>query len=201
MKILVIAPHADDGEIGCGGTIARLAEEGHTIFYLVFASVDPKLSEVQNGLKALSIPSSSILYAPMEIREFTAHRQELLEHLIEYKESICPDLVFVPSTKDTHQDHKTVTEECFRAFKKCSLLGYEIPWNNLHFTTNHFVELTESHVIKKFKAVYCHESQRDKDYISENFIFALASVRGVQIGVRYAEVFESIRWVSKIGQS
>ncbi len=196
MRILVVAPHADDGEIGCGGSLARFAEEGiHTIYYLVFASIDPELGETKKALKTLGVREDNLFYHPFQIRKFTKHRQDILEVMVAYNRALKPSLVFLPSLNDTHQDHSVVAREGFRAFKKSSMLGYEIPWNNLNFRTNTFVSLKNEHVRKKAKAIYCHESQRDRDYVSEEFVFSLAKVRGVQVGIEYAEVFEGIRWV------
>jgi len=94
-----------------------------------------------------------------------------------------------------HQDHQTIACEGFRAFKKVSMLGYEIPWNNLTFQTNVFVFLSEQELNKKIEAVKCYKSQQNRNYAKEDFIRGLAKTRGIQIGVDYAEAFESIRWI------
>lgn len=199
MNILVVAPHADDGEIGCGGAIARfMEEEVHTIYYLTFASLDPTLKEVKNALKVLGVAEDYLFSHLYEIRKFNKFRQDILEYFVEYNNKLHPNLVFLPSLNDTHQDHQVIAQEGFRAFKKSTILGYEIPWNNLDFSTNTFIELTDKHISKKAAAIYCHESQRDRDYISEDFISSLAKVRGTQIGVKFAEVFESVRWVMNL---
>ena len=88
-----------------------------------------------------------------------------------------------------------VAQEGFRAFKKTSMIGYEVPWNNLSFTTNMFVRLERSHVLAKISALKCYRSQSHRAYATEEFVWDLARVRGTQIGARYAEVFEVIRWV------
>lgn len=198
MRILLIAPHADDGEIGCGGSIARYTEGQNQVFYITFASSDPNLLELKAALKILNIPKANLFYCPIKIREFGYHRQEILDFLVEKKRILKPDLVFVPSFTDTHQDHKVVTMEGFRAFKDTTLLGYEIPWNNISFPTNYFIEVSESYLEKKFEAMYCHESQRSRHYICKDFVTSLARVRGTQIGVKYAEAFEGMRCVQKL---
>ena len=198
MRILIVAPHADDGELGCGGSIAKFVEEGiHTIYYLAFASSDPTLMELKNALKVLEIPERCLFCDLYDIRKFNEHRQAILECLISHNRILEPDLVFLPSLNDTHQDHQVIAQEGFRAFKKSSILGYEIPWNNLDFSTNTFISIKEKHVRKKATSIYCHESQREREYVSEDFIYSLAKVRGTQIGVEYAEVFEGVRWVMK----
>ncbi len=75
------------------------------------------------------------------MREFPKFRQEILDALIRLRKKIQPDMVFTPSRYDTHQDHKTTVEETMRAFKQCTILGYEQPWNNITFNTLAFVPL------------------------------------------------------------
>ncbi|HEU4395497.1 MAG TPA: PIG-L family deacetylase, partial [Planctomycetota bacterium] len=101
----------------------------------------------------------------------------------------------LPSSHDTHQDHRTVHEAGIRAFKSGSMLGYEVPWNNLSFDTTSFVFLEEADVAKKVEALKCYRSQAIRPYANEEFVRSLARSRGTQIGARYAEAFEVIRWV------
>ena len=87
-----------------------------------------------------------------KIRNFPEHRQQILDKLISVRNIFNPDIVFCPSSFDTHQDHETVRNESFRSFKNCTMFGYEMPWNNLQFKNDLFVELDkikENIVIKK----------------------------------------------------
>jgi len=110
---------------------------------------------------------------------------------------LAPDIVYLPSTSDTHQDHDTVSAEGFRAFKRTSIFGYELPWNNLTFTTSAFVVVEEEFIEKKIQALACYRSQADRPYANPEFVRSLARVRGIQIGVPYAEAFEAIRMIRK----
>ena len=101
----------------------------------------------------------------------------------------------MPCLQDLHQDHSTIAMEGLRAFKKTSILGYEIPWNNINFHTQCFIKFKENHLLKKLKALDCYDSQKQKSYASEEFIRSLAITRGTQIGEKFAEVFEVIRWI------
>ena len=101
----------------------------------------------------------------------------------------------MPATHDLHQDHTTVAYEGLRAFKKTSILAYEMPWNNLNFATQAFITFSEAALNKKLKALDCYDSQKGRNYVSEEFIRSLAITRGVQIGTKYAEVFEVLRWI------
>lgn len=203
--ILVLAPHTDDGEFGCGGTIARYISKGVRVVYVAFSAAEQSVpshlprdilrTEVLRATAALGVASKDCLVFDFEVRRFPELRQEILDSMIELNRSYAPDLVFLPSINDTHQDHQTVAQEGFRAFKRTTLLGYEVPWNNLDFRTNCFVELSKEELETKCHAVAMYESQKHRVYSSSEFICSLATIRGVQIGKRYAEAFEVVRLV------
>ncbi len=204
-KALVLAPHTDDGEFGCGGTIARLIDEGIEVFYAAFSACEhsvltkyPKdilTTEVKNATAILGIKSENLILFKYDVRTFNFHRQEILNDILNIKNKVDPELVFIPSLNDIHQDHKTIANEALRAFKFKSILSYELPWNNLTFTTSCFVHLSNDHINKKIEALKKYESQSHRIYANEQFIRSLAFTRGVQINTQYAEVFEVIRWI------
>ncbi len=130
-----------------------------------------------------------------EVRCFPEQRQKILDKMIGLQKKYQPDMVFLPSANDTHQDHQTIAQEGFRAFKRTTMLGYEVPWNNLDFRTSCFVDVSENHLKSKINALDKYESQKHRNYANEEFIRSLALTRGVQIGKRYAEAFEVVRWV------
>ena len=204
-RVLILAPHTDDGELGCGGTIARFVEEGKEVYYAAFSVAEKSVPEgfpknileieVRKAMKILGVSESNLLIYKYEVRTFSYHRQEILEDIISLRKELQPDLVFVPSPNDLHQDHKVMAEEGIRAFKKSTILGYEMPWNNISFNTMSFIPLEERHIKKKIDALRCYETQRYRSYLNEDFIRSLARTRGTQIEVEYAEAFEVIRWV------
>ncbi|MDJ1423240.1 MAG: PIG-L deacetylase family protein [Candidatus Methanoperedens sp.] len=201
--ILILSPHTDDGELGCGGSIARFVDEGKEVYYVALSTceksvpagcpIDILMHEVRKATKVLGI--ENLLLYGFEVREFPRLRQNILDALIEIRKEINPDIVLAPSSYDTHQDHKIVREETLRAFKKCTILGYEQPWNNITFNTMAFIPLKKIHILKKIEALNCYETQKDKGYFYEDFIKGLAQTRGTQIEEEYAEAFEVIRWV------
>ena len=203
--ILVLAPHTDDGEFGCGGTIARYVAQGVRVIYVAFSaaeqSVLPHLprdilrTEVRKATGELGIAKEDCLVLDFEVRRFPELRQQILDKMIELNAIYQTDMVFLPSANDTHQDHQTIAQEGFRAFKRTTLLGYEVPWNNLDFRTSCFVDLSDEFLNKKINALQMYESQKHRTYADAEFIRSLAVTRGVQIGKRYAETFEVVRWV------
>jgi LmbE family N-acetylglucosaminyl deacetylase len=201
-KILVLAPHTDDGEFHCGGTIAKFVDKKKTVFYLAFALPKgaPKKTlrtEIKMAIKVLGIPLANLFTLNYETRNFPADRQKILDDMLKFKNKLKPDLVLLPSTKDTHQDHQTINQEGLRAFKDISIIGYEAPWNTFSFNTTAFVKLEKKHLDKKLKAVACYKTQSGKAFTSVDFLKGLAKVRGTQIGVQYAEAFEIIRLIIK----
>jgi LmbE family N-acetylglucosaminyl deacetylase len=206
-KILVLAPHTDDGELGCGGTIVKMLRAGHQVYYVAFSTADDSVPEgfpknqleleVKQATTILGIPPQNLIVYHYTVRKLNYVRQEVLEELIRLRDLILPDLVILPSSKDIHQDHLTVYQEGVRAFKFCSILGYELIWNNLGFETDCFIEIGQEDLQHKIQALDAYVTQQGKNYMNPEFIKSLAVVRGTQIGVSYAEAFEVIRWIVK----
>jgi len=206
-RILVLAPHTDDGEFGCGASVARFIDEGKDIYYVAFSTAEESVpdpwpkdilkAEVKEATNRLGILPDNLIIFRYKVRELSYHRQEILEELVRIKKDIRPDLVFLPSSNDLHQDHSTVSVEGIRAFKDTAILGYEIPWNNIEFHTEAFISLSEENINRKVFALDADNSQKGRSYANEEFVRSLARMRGVQIGIRYAEAFEVIRWVIK----
>lgn len=206
-RILVLAPHTDDGEFGCGGTINKLIHDGHDVYYAAFSacqqSVLPQfpsdilITEVKAATKTLGIKPENLVLFDYDVRTFNYHRQAILDDIIKLRSDIKPDVIFMPSLNDLHQDHKTIADESLRAFKFGTIFSYEMPWNNFNFTTSSFFILSEENIATKVRALEKYESQKHRTYANENFIRSLATTRGVQIGSKYAETFEVLRYVVK----
>lgn len=205
-KILILAPHTDDGEFGCGGTINKFINEGHEVFYVAFSaceqSVLPQfpsdilITEVKAATKILGIKPENLILLKYKVRTFNFKRQEILDDIIKLKLKIQPDMVFIPTLTDLHQDHQTIANEALRAFKYITILSYEMPWNNISFNTSSFFKLNDENINSKINALKKYKSQAHRPYANEEFIKSLATVRGVQINTKYAETFEVIRWIN-----
>lgn len=203
--ILVLAPHTDDGELGCGGAIARFLEEGKEVYYVAFSTCresvpagmpeDILKTELLRAMDSFSIPRDHVIILDYPVRQFSAHRQEILDDMIRIGREIQPTVVFAPSQYDVHQDHQTIANEAKRAYKSKTLLGYEEPWNNFTFQNQAYITLEKRHLDAKIQAISCYETQRKRPYASAEFTTSQAHLRGVQIGREYAEVFEVIRWI------
>jgi LmbE family N-acetylglucosaminyl deacetylase len=208
MNILILSPHTDDAELGCGGSIAKFVEEGHNLFWVVFSTAEDSLpknlpkdtlkKEFLNVLHDIGIKENKYEIFNYKVRNLHKHRQEILENLITIRKTFTPDLVIGPSINDYHQDHQVVANEMIRAFKTTSsIISYELPWNHITFNTQLFVKLKDKHLSKKYNRLRKYESQflLNKSYFSEDFIYGFASTRGIQCNSKYAEAFEVIRWM------
>lgn len=206
-KILLLSPHTDDGELGCGATVSKLIREGKQVYYAAFSACEqsvlpqfPKdilISEVKAATSTLGIPSENLKLFRYDVRTFNYHRQAILDDLIQLREEIQPDTVLIPSVNDIHQDHKTMAEEALRAFKFINIFSYELPWNNLNFNTCAFEVVEEQDAQCKVNALAQYKSQAHRPYANEEFLRSQLRMRGVQVAQRYAEVFEVVRLVMK----
>ena len=205
-RALVLAPHTDDGEFGCGGSMARLVEAGCEVRYVAFSIAtrslpegfppDTLAREVREATAELGIPESNLTVHDFDVRTFPERRQDILELLVALWEEWRPEVVFQPAHHDVHQDHQTVAQEGLRAFKRTTILGYEIPWNNYDFSYGAYLALEERHVERKVAAVRCYASQQHRRYANEDYVWNLARVHGTNVNRDYAEVFQVYRLVA-----
>jgi LmbE family N-acetylglucosaminyl deacetylase len=205
-RVLVLAPHTDDGEFGAGGTMVRLVESGADVRYVAFSiatrslpdgfAPDTLAREVREATAELGIPENNLTVHDFDVRTFPMHRQDILEVLVALWEEWQPDAVFQPSLHDIHQDHQVIAAEGLRAFKRTTILGYEIPWNNFDFAYQAYVSLDEAHIEKKISALAKYASQQHRRYSDSEYIRNVARTHGINVNREFAEVFEVYRVVA-----
>lgn len=202
---LVLAPHTDDGELGCGATISKLIREQVAVWYVAFSKCEESLpigcpkdtlvNELRLATEKLGISQERVSVLDYKVRHFSESRQKILDDLIKLGGEIKPDVVFIPSPHDIHQDHATIASEGMRAFKKTSIFAYELPWNNYSFFNQAFVRVSEEDVHNKILALQQYKSQNNRQYVKPDSILAILRTHGMQVGSDYAEVFEVPRIV------
>ncbi len=207
-KILVLSPHTDDGEFGCGGTIHRLIREGHEVHYVAFSDCEDSVpegfdkkilrKEMFKATEVLGFKNEKVKILDYQVRYFFRDRQKILEDLVLMNRSIQPDIVFIPCIDDIHQDHSTISKEALRAFKRCTIYGYELPWNLMSLPSTMFYELAKEDIAAKLEAISKYKSQQGRGYSDDQYIRALAITRGKRIFIEYAEVFEVIRQINRL---
>lgn len=208
MKMLILSPHTDDAELGCGGSIVKFLDEGHKIYWAVFSTAEESLpegmpkdtlkNEFCSVLGNLGLKEKNCPVYNFQVRSLHKHRQEILDELVRMKDDFDPDMVVGPSLNDLHQDHQVVANEMIRAFKtQSSIICYELPWNHINFMTQLFIKLKKDYIARKCNMLDEYQSQimKNKLYFSKQFIYGLAKTRGVQCNANFAEAFEVVRWM------
>lgn len=208
MNILLLSPHTDDVELGCGGSIFKFLEKEYNLSWIVFSTAEDSLPEeleketlkheFENVINSLGIDHNNYKIFNFKVRQLGELRQEILDELITARKEYSPDLVICPSLNDYHQDHQIIANETVRAFKTTSsIICYELPWNHISFNTQLFIRLNSSHIDKKWEILQEYKSQfiLKKEYFSKEFIYGLARTRGIQCNSDYAEAFEVLRWM------
>lgn len=206
-RVLALSPHTDDIEFGCGATLSRLRDAGATVLSIAFSAAEESVpygfpkdilrTEFISAHGELGIPPDQCRALTFRVRHFPKYRQEILEELVKLNKCYEPDLVLIPSTTDTHQDHKTIAEEAYRAFKRTSIWAYEVPWNQPVSRLNGFFSIDEKDLNRKLAAIASYKSQQHRTYVSPDFVRSLAVVRGSQIGSELAEAFEVVKQIHR----
>ena len=167
---LLLAPHPDDWEFGCGATLRRLSDSGVKVCYAAFSpcieslpagsSPDRLWGELHKAVRHLGIQQDGVFTYDFAVRYFPRDRQAILEALVQLKKKVQPDLVLMPNSLDLHQDHQVIYAEGLRAFKHTRMLGYELPWNNLNFRSDFHMRVQEQHLDAKVRGTPCKPGSR-----------------------------------------
>lgn len=204
MRVLALSPHADDIELGCGGFITKLKEQGNDVHVITYCfsghSLPPGKENIMRYefVESMKVLGLSYTTHDYKVRTFYQHRKKILQSMIDERKQIKPDLVLCPSVTDIHQDHQVIHWETVRAFsKECNVLAYELPWNCRGFVPQFFVELKEKHLTAKLDMMGKYQSQfeLDRNYFDRTLIRGFARTRGLQVKMTYAEAFEVITYI------
>lgn len=201
-RILVLAPHTDDAELGCGASIHRWITEGVEVWIAnlsdtsnIFGRERGKTMrrEALGAAGSLGVSEKNVVFADFPLRSFSQHRQQILDFLCDLGRKVSPELVVGPSVGDSHQDHGVVAQEMRRAFNKSSLIGFDTYWNINRQDCSIVLEATDASIEKKLEALSHYKSQSDRPYMNPDIISAQARVRGLPRGFAFAEAFSSIQ--------
>jgi LmbE family N-acetylglucosaminyl deacetylase len=197
LTILCLGAHSDDIEIGCGGTILRLAEQYScsAFHWVVFNAIGVRRAEARRaatlfaGRKALkrpllrAFPDGFMPYVGGDVKA-------VFEQL---KRKISPDLVFTPHHNDAHQDHRLISELTWNTFRDHLILEYEIPkYDGDLGQPAVFVPLKPDLYQKKVRYLLeVFQSQRSKRWFQESTFLSLMRLRGMECNAPsgYAEAF------------
>jgi len=192
MRVLFLSPHADDAELWAGGTIASHPEWQIMHLILTGNSTPERSEEIKNAGRVLGVEAEVYHFEDTKLYESVEDIRELFEEL---QHGFAPELVFCPPAGDRHQDHQTVYEEARRAFRFCSMLGYDTPYNEPANRPTCYLPITKDNIGRKIEACRCYESQAHQPYMQPEVIESLARVRGCEIRTEFAEAVEVVRWI------
>jgi len=201
-NILFIGAHPDDIELGCGAFLHHILPYSDVLCVTLSDNQkNPNLKNVIQEHKAsfavLGVPENKIIIEKFETRKFPDIRQEVLEYLLKLRKEFKPDLVFVHTKSDIHQDHNVVTEEALRAFRGTSVLGFDVVRSSYGFFPHFLVEVNQSDVDAKIAALAEYKTYLDKYYFDPNLLRATMIRHGALAERPYAEGFDIIRIVAE----
>ena len=197
LQILCLGAHSDDIEIGCGGTVLRLAEENPdcVFHWVVFSAIGDREAEARRaaalfaGLSGLREPLLKTFpdgFMPFVGGEIKGVFEEL-------KRTVSPDLILTTSRKDAHQDHRLIGELTWNTFRDHFILEYEIPkYDGDMGQPSVFVPLTQVQYGKKVDSLMeIFASQHAKRWFQRETFLSLMRLRGMECNAPsgYAEAF------------
>lgn len=202
--VLCIGAHPDDIELGCGALIADIISQTRVICVTLSDNQKNPLhtnlvAEHNASMSILGVEPKHTILHDFETRRLKAARQEILEVMIDLKNRFHPEVVFVHTSRDIHQDHQTVTEEALRAFRGTTLLGFDVLRSSYGFFPDFLVEVSEKGVDTKIRALKAYQTYADKYYFDEGIIRATAQRHGALAERPFAEGFDILRIVGQFG--
>ena len=196
LEILCLGCHSDDIEIGCGGSILRLAQQypDCNLHWVVFSAIGVRETEAQQSaklfagsrLQTLSLKSFEDGFMPYVGAEVKGVFERELK-------GMNPDLVFTHNGKDAHQDHRLISELTWNTFRNHLILEYEIPkYDGDLGRPGMFVPLDAEVYQKKVRYIMdSFQSQRTKRWFQPETFLSLMRLRGMECNAPsgYAEAF------------
>ena len=193
-RILAIGCHADDIEIGCGGTILTLtrALPGVHVTWVVLTGEGVRSEEARASAEAFLAAAGEADVRIHTLREsFLPYVGEAVKEAFESLKDVRPDVIFTHARDDLHQDHRLACELTWNTFRDHLVLEYEIPkYDGDIGQRNVFVSLADDIVDEKLELLHRHfASQADKHWFDDELFRGLLRLRGMECATRYAEAF------------
>ncbi|MEM5776457.1 MAG: hypothetical protein AAGU05_15745, partial [Anaerolineaceae bacterium] len=159
------------------------------------------VEEHYRSMQLLGVPREQVRMEQFVTRKFPAMRQEILEYLVQLKKNFQPEIVFVHSKSDIHQDHTTLTDEALRAFRGTTILGYDVIRSSYGFFPSFLVGVTAGEVEKKVSALAEYKTYADKYYFDADVTRATLKRNGAIAERDFAEGFDILRIIASFGQA
>lgn len=202
LDVVCLGAHPDDVEIGCGGTLLRLAARAAptAVHEVLLTGSQDRLKEARAALDGFA-PRSTLECALLEDGRLPAQWDRAKWFLEEVATRRRPDLVLAPRVDDAHQDHRLVGRLASTVWRDALILHYEIPkWDGDLAAPTHFVPLDEAQARRKVELLHaCYPSQLDRDWWDDELFLGLMRIRGVECRSRYAEAFYASKVLVGLG--
>ncbi len=201
-RVLFLGAHPDDIELGCGALIHHIAQTSDLLCVTLSDNQkNPRLKNlVQEHYRAMAIlgvPPEKIVLGPFTTRLFHEARQEILEYFLQLRNEFKPEVIFVHSRQDVHQDHNAMTEEALRAFRGITVLGFDVVRSSYGFFPHFLVEVDEADVQAKIESLAQYETYRDRYYFSREVTRSIMIRHGALAERPFAEGFDILRIVGR----
>ena len=201
-RVLFLGAHPDDIELGCGALLHQIVDKTEVLCVTLSDNQkNPDLKNVKDehltSMAVLGVPAKKVVFGPFTTRVFPDSRQEILEYFLKLRRDFRPDLIFVHSEQDIHQDHNTMTDEALRAFRGITVLGFDVVRSSYGFFPHFLVEVSENSVNKKIEALSQYETYRDKYYFNSELTRSIMVRHGALAEIPFAEGFDILRIVGK----
>jgi LmbE family N-acetylglucosaminyl deacetylase len=198
LKILFLGAHADDIEIGCGGTVLQMlsTRPNLEVVWVVFSS-GPEREREARASASLFLQQAK-LQTRVVVKKFRDgffpyEGTEIKEFFEELKKEVDPDLIFTHYRNDRHQDHRTISDLTWNTWRRHLILEYEIPkYDGDLGTPNCFVPLSQDVCARKVKYICdVFKSEGNKAWLTEDTFQAILRLRGVECAApeKHAEAF------------
>jgi LmbE family N-acetylglucosaminyl deacetylase len=204
MNILAIGAHPDDIEFGCGGTLIKYVQSGHSVFLAVLTDGsfggDAGIRRQEQNEAAKFLGAKELFWGNFHDTEL-ADSRELIHKIDEIINKVKPDTVFLNYPRDIHQDHRALAHAGVSATRYIKeVLFFEVPTTQ-HFEPDVFVNIQDV-LDKKLQLLKMHASQIDRTKVENLTILesaqSCANFRGFQGRVKYAEGFKALRVLKEI---
>lgn len=193
-RVLAIGCHADDIEIGCGGTLLSITRSrpGTHVTWVVLAAPGPRADEAHASAERFLANAATTEIVVHQFRDgFLPYLGEHVKDVFEDLKGAEPDVIFTHTRHDLHQDHRLASELTWNTFRDHLILEYEIPkYDGDLGAPNVFVRLDQALVEEKLRIVReSFPSQDGKHWFDDELFRSLMRLRGVESATRYAEAF------------
>ena len=186
LRVLAIGAHADDIEIGCGGTLLRLSDMNPQaeIVWVVLSGDERRGGEARASAAdfARGFASSEVILGGFHDGFLPYEGGDVKTFFEDLKGGVSPDVIFTHQRADLHQDHRLACELTWNTWRDHLILEYEIPkYDGDLGAPNLFVHLDASVATRKIDLLLTHfGSQLDRRWFTEDLFRSMLRVRGME---------------------